>query len=78
MSIIQEDSYWFTNTNLPPHEQKMQAMCGDCYQEKKIGWHWKGSELGYGDYDMKCALCGKILHQREEEYDDENTTAISD
>ena len=68
MSKIQEDSFWFVDEGVPEDEQKMQALCRDCAEEKKCGWFWQGSTTGYGDYDLKCSVCEHVIHQRKEEY----------
>lgn len=65
MSKIQEDCYWFIDARLPENERKIQAMCVDCHRTNTFGWFWLGSHQGYGDYDLRCSICGKSIHERE-------------
>jgi len=72
--MTREDSYWYVDRTLPEAEQKMQAMCVGCfdsgsfeeYSTHERPWHWNGSKLGYGNYDLKCSLCGHVIYLREE------------
>lgn len=45
----------------------MVAVCGACEAKSGGGWYWSHAR-GYGDFDIKCSLCGEVLHQRGEEY----------
>ncbi|MHA1949719.1 MAG: hypothetical protein ACW99G_06985 [Candidatus Thorarchaeota archaeon] len=84
---IQEDSYWYVDKN-NIGQQSMQAMCMNCREEfknaeKEFGWKWEGTKLGYGDYDLSCALCKKVIYQREQndnknKEESEDQTTIQD
>lgn len=86
MSKIQKDSFWYVDRTLPEAEQIIRVMCTDCFKENvqqyeemqphERPWFWDGSESGYGDYDCKCSLCEAVIHQRGEEYVEENQTSI--
>jgi len=58
---MKNDCYWFASEK----EGKMCAMCVNCHKEKKFGWFWPGSEVGYGDYDLQCEICKHPIYQRE-------------
>jgi len=67
---VQKDCYYFVDDKLPEEERIMQAMCAECHKTHNLGWFWKGSELGYGDFDLMCSICKKegrleYIHQRE-------------
>lgn len=66
MSKIQDDSYWYVEKVEPYEDSKIRAMCTSCAQrvKSKESMCWPG-EKGYGDYDLNCSLCGKIIYQRE-------------
>lgn len=72
MSIV-KDCYWFIDKDTPEDKQKMEAMCVECYKKHNFdfGWYWPGSERGYGDYDLVCAIegCDNIIHERENKED---------
>jgi hypothetical protein len=76
---VQEDSYWYIDGRVPEEEQTMLAACTECYKNNKlvdeygnkVGWYWPGSSRGYGDYDLKCKLCGKFIHLRDKNHDDQ-------
>jgi len=38
-------------------------MCIMCAKKERKGWLWEG-RLGYGDYDLFCAVCGNAIHIR--------------
>ena len=55
------DCYWYVSP-----EQTMKAICTECYKKDEKGfWFWKGSSVGYGNYDLNCSRCNKIIHQKE-------------
>lgn len=66
MPIVQEDSYWWRDTSLPEAEQRMRALCVSCNEERGIGFYWSGREFGYGDYDLKCFICGRQIYLRDQ------------
>ena len=78
-SVIQEDCFFYTSGTKDSNfeDRKMCSMCVECWS--RIGrpklWHWKGKDLGYGNYDLKCSMegCENIIHQRTDQYveDDE-------
>lgn len=41
----------------------MSVMCVGCHEEKHpdLGWHWPGSQKGYGPFDFVCNICGKTI-----------------
>lgn len=61
---IQEDCYWFIDPLLPSDKQVMSAMCVECHETHDLGWFWPGKNKGYGDYDLTCCLCNKVIRQR--------------
>lgn len=57
---MSEDCYWFVDN---PSET-IKALCVECNKNaSKKGWFWKGSEIGYGNYNLNCSVCDKILHK---------------
>jgi len=76
-----EDSYWYVDRTQPEAEQKIRAMCVQCFQSGGFGeheaherpWHWNGSKMGYGDYDLECSLCGHAIYVREKPDDAKET-----
>lgn len=47
-------------------EERMAAICVACKEQHNIdGWYWPGHEKGYGDYDLECYICSKVIHTRE-------------
>lgn len=50
------DCYWTVEGKI------IKAICKECH--KKEGWFWEGSKLGYGDYDLKCSSCNKIINEK--------------
>lgn len=69
MALIQEDSYWWRDESLPLNEQRMRAICVQCHNERGIGNYWPGKQAGYGNYDLKCFLCGEQIYLRDKESD---------
>lgn len=73
-SVIQEDCIFYSNGSEDSEfeERTIQAMCVECWQ--RIGrpklWYWEGKDMGYGDYDLKCSMegCNNIIHQRTDQY----------
>ena len=55
------DCYWYIK------EEKMVAACVECNNQELKSWFWAGSEQGYGDYDLECSICQKIIHKRNNE-----------
>lgn len=45
-------------------DRKIVHLCVECRNEHypDHGWFWEGSKEGYGPWEFKCFLCGKILH----------------
>lgn len=44
----------------------IKAICVECHEKNEIGWFWNGKELGYGNYDLNCHFCNKIINKKEE------------
>ena len=65
MSLIKENSYWFTDSD--EEDAKIHALCEICHKKENSGWFWDGKRLGYGDYDLFCFKCGNAIHIRESE-----------
>lgn len=64
---IQEPCFWFINEDKPETEQSMQACCVNCQQLSNIkGWYWPGDQIGYGDYNLNCSFCNKIINEYKE------------
>ena len=61
---IQEDCYWVNEEIQGTDDSKMVAVCVGCARKIKADWFWEGSELGYGDYDLQCYMCGTQIHLR--------------
>lgn len=70
---IKLDCYWYIDGRVPENERKMLACCTECYKNNKLidekgnkaGWFWQGSIRGYGDYDLNCSICNKIINLRK-------------
>lgn len=69
-----KDCFYFIESEL------IRPMCTNCNQklkeENKLPeeiWFWKGSFLGYGKWNVDCALCGETIYTYEE-----NQTIIQD
>ena len=56
-----QDCFWHLEDN------RIRALCTVCAVKKENAWYWHGSELGYGDYNVVCSICNKIIHERENE-----------
>lgn len=58
------DCYFWIDNKIAENEQIMNMMCLDCHQDKhpELGWYWEGSKKGYGPFEYKCDICGKIIH----------------
>lgn len=64
---MSEDCYWYVDDRVQKKKQKMQALCTECHKTHDFGWFWQGSELGYGDYDLACSICNKVLNDKNAE-----------
>jgi len=58
---MSEDSYWFRDDK--QEEPRMVALCAECGKKMKLGSFWAASN-GYGNYDLNCHECGKVIHKR--------------
>lgn len=60
-----EDCFFYIDCRTPKDEQYMSVMCVQCHDEKHpdMGWFWPGTKKGYGPFEYKCAICGKMVHQ---------------
>jgi hypothetical protein len=59
-NINSNDCYWYVD------EDRILALCVSCAQQLNKGWFWKGSELGYGNYNLQCNNYGSLIHKNEE------------
>ena len=41
-------------------ENKVKAMCSNCYEDHKQGWMWN---YGFGEKQIKCSICDKIINK---------------
>jgi hypothetical protein len=57
---MQKDCYWYIV------DEKMAALCVECAHKLQTGFFWKGSKLGYGNYNLSCSVCNAPLHLIEE------------
>ncbi len=66
--MICEPCFWYVDITLPEEDQIISACCIECQKISNLkAWYWPGDEVGYGDYDLNCSFCNKILHKREDE-----------
>jgi hypothetical protein len=65
--MMDEDCYFFVDEN----ENKMSVLCVECHDTKmpKTGMFYAGSKEGYGPFNYKCCLCGKLVHEFNESED---------
>ena len=64
---IQNDCFFYIDSSDSDEEKTILARCTDCHKEDDEGWFWEGSKKGYSLYEIKCSICGKIIHKNEEE-----------
>lgn len=67
------DCYWFIDKE-KTENQTMEAICQECHNTNPFGWFWPGSKRGYGNYDLSCAICGKVLNIKNEDKEEDTTT----
>ncbi len=70
------NSYFYFDMSVPEEKRKAQCFCEDCWNTKGIdgGMFWAGSIRGYGDYEVRCVDCNKIIHSVEEDDTESNQT----
>jgi len=44
----------------------MDAMCLNCHKTHEFGWFWPGKIKGYGNYDLKCSICGEWINKKKD------------
>lgn len=63
MNSGSDDCYFWINELIPEDVRVMNVMCVPCHEKSsKQGWFWQGSVKGYGPYEYKCDVCGKVIH----------------
>jgi hypothetical protein len=75
------DCYFFVDLSVPENDRTMSVLCTDCHDNKMpdVGWFYKGSKEGYGPYEFKCCICGRIVHEAEkDDTDEEKAEATSE
>jgi hypothetical protein len=62
--------------NVNEETRKAQSFCVECWESKGLvgGMFWSGSVRGYGEFEVKCLDCGKIIHSVEEDDAESNET----
>lgn len=70
---MSEDCYFFIDPTIPEDVRTMSVVCVECHDQyiPDTGWFYRGSQDGYGPYDYQCCKCGKLVHQVNEELDEE-------
>ena len=63
MPEIQDDCYWY----LEESTNRVRGACVECGGKHGMKSYWNGSEVGYGDYDLDCSICGKPIYRRKED-----------
>ena len=63
---IQEDCYFYIDPTKPEEERRIEAKCVSCQKEEDAGWFWNGKIKGYGKFEIKCSVCGKIINEEKE------------
>lgn len=67
MNSGSEDCYFWIDEKVSEEERVMNVMCVPCHDNKpSTGWFWEGSAKGYGPYEYKCDVCGKVIHPAPE------------
>ncbi len=60
---MQEDCYWYLDESSEP---RIVAKCVECNKKDNLGWFWNGKKIGYGDYDLNCSICNKVIYKKDE------------
>lgn len=62
------DCYFFVDQSVPEEDQTVSPLCVECHDSKmpEVGWFYKGSVEGYGPFEYKCRVCGKVIYAGEE------------
>lgn len=65
-----EDCYWFMIKENDGNKY-VKPICVECVEKdkelkEKKGWFWEGSKLGYGNYNLNCFVCNKIINEKGE------------
>lgn len=62
--------------SLPEEDRNAQCFCEECWAKKGLegGMFWAGAIRGYGEYEVKCVECNKIIHSVEEDAAEPNQT----
>jgi hypothetical protein len=66
---MSENCYFWLDLEVPEAVRTMSIFCIQCHDEKyrNVGWLWEGSKKGYGPFDYKCTICGKMIHKGSNE-----------
>lgn len=72
------DCYLFIDSSTEESASRMSVMCVECHDEKMpdVGSYYAGSVEGYSPYEWKCDLCGKTIHEVNDD-DSEKPEAAS-
>lgn len=62
------NSYFYFDMDVPEEVRKAQCFCVECWEKKGLigGMFWAGAIRGYGDFEVKCVDCSKIIHTVED------------
>ena len=66
-----DDCYFFVDHTVPLEQRKISVLCVECHDTKMpdTGMFYNGSKEGYGPFEYKCCLCGKIVNKDDETSD---------
>jgi hypothetical protein len=61
-----EDCYFMQDQdeNISDEQRTMKVYCMD--HAPKGAWFWEGSKEGYGPFSYICNVCGKVIHDNED------------
>ncbi len=73
---MDNDCYFFIDEDVPLEERKISVLCVECHDAKmpETGMFYRGSKDGYGPFNYKCCLCGKLVHRADDD-DEKDQTA---
>lgn len=67
MNKIQENSFCFIDYETDS-QGIIRHMCLECHKTHNMGWYWPGHDpqYGYGNDDIECWFCKKLIYKHEE------------